>query len=78
MIQQMKKLKTAEEAKAEIRSSGLTITKWSVRNGLAPSIVADVLRGRLQGHYGEAHKAAVLLGMKKGEINEDSSELKRT
>lgn len=74
----MNGLKTAKEAKAELTKNGMTVSKWAIKNGLAPSVVYAVLKGALQGNYGEAHKAAVLLGMKKGEINEDSGELKRT
>lgn len=76
----MGKLKTAEEAKAEINKTGLTIAKWSIKNGLSPAVVYAVLKGDLQGQYGEAHRAAVLLGMKHGEIVEndsDTCELKR-
>lgn len=73
----MNGLKTAEQAKAEIEKSGMTIAKWAVKNGLAPSAVYAVLNGRLTGKYGDSHKAAVLLGMKKGSICEDETELKR-
>lgn len=73
----MKKLKTAEEAKSEIRKSGLTIAKWAVKNGLSPSAVYAVLKGKVQGNYGEVHKAAVLLGMKDGLIDSSEPELKR-
>lgn len=72
----MSNLKTAEQAKAEIEKSGLTIAKWAVKNGLAPSAVYSVLRGRLAGNYGDSHKAAVLLGMKEGEISGTEPELK--
>lgn len=73
----MGNLKTAEQAKAEIEKSGLTIAKWAVKNGVAPSAVYAVLKGRLIGNYGDSHKAAVLLGMKEGEIDGGEQELKR-
>lgn len=75
----MEKLKTAEEAKSEIRRDGLTIAKWAVKNGLSPSTVYAVLKGKVQGNYGEVHKAAVLLGMKEGRVEgrEQEPELKR-
>lgn len=73
----MEELRTAEQAKAEIEKSGITIAKWAVKNGLAPSAVYAVLNGRLSGNYGDSHKAAVLLGMKKGNISGDEPELKR-
>jgi len=75
----MSNLKTAEEAKAEIKKKGLTISKWSMMHGLPAAVVYAVLKGRLQGLYGDGHKAAVLLGMKEGEIDNDQieKELKR-
>lgn len=73
----MKKLKTADEAKAEIVKSGLTISKWAIGHGLSPSTVYGVLKGKLQGNYGEVHKAAVLLGMKEGRISDGEQELRR-
>lgn len=73
----MRKLKTAEEAKSEIKKNGMTIAKWAMKNGLPPSVVYAVLKGDLQGNYGDSHKAAVLLGMKEGEINDSEKELKR-
>lgn len=73
----MDKLKTAEEAKAEIKKTGLTIAKWAIRNGLQPSIVYAVLKGDLQGNYGDSHRAAVLLGLKAGCDEDNASVLKR-
>lgn len=73
----MKELKTAEEAKSEIKKNGLTIAKWAMKNGLPPSVVYAVLKGSLQGNYGDSHRAAVLLGMKHGEIIDSDQQLKR-
>lgn len=71
----MGNLRTAEEAKAEIKK-GLTISKWSMQNGLPAGVVYSDLKGRLQGLYGDGHKAAVLLGLKEGEIDDDQNEKK--
>ena len=38
--------------------------------GLSARTVYDVLAGRNRGSYGEAHKAAVILGLKEGEIEQ--------
>jgi gp16 family phage-associated protein len=73
----MSRLRTAEEAKAEITRNGVTVAKWAIANGISPSVVYAVLKGGLQGHYGEAHRAAVLLGMKDGVINANQNEQKR-
>lgn len=63
-----KKLKTRAEARNEIRKRGLTIKHWSEKNGLNSKVVFEVLGGRKKGLWGEAHKAAVLLGIKDGVI----------
>lgn len=72
----MSKLKTAEEAKAEITKNGMTLAKWAIKNGLSPSVVYAVLKGGLQGNYGEAHRAAVLLGMKDGVIADEDQRMR--
>ena len=72
----MEKLKTAEEAKAEIQKTGMTISKWAIKNGLQPATVYGVLRGVYKGTYGDSHKAAVLLGMKEGEITDEEQRMR--
>ncbi|ACB34532.1 hypothetical protein Lcho_2266 [Leptothrix cholodnii SP-6] len=62
------KLKTATEARAEFEHKGLSIAAWSRANGLHQSLVYEILAGRKKCHRGKSHKAAVLLGMKAGEI----------
>ncbi|MBK7352646.1 MAG: DNA-binding protein [Nitrosomonas sp.] len=64
----MGKLKTADEVKSELKKSGITVSKWAMQNNLPPSVVYGVLRGYLQGNYGDSHRAAVLLGIKDGVI----------
>ena len=59
---------TTDQAKAALQRRGVSITQWSIANNLSPGIVLHVLNGRVKGHRGEAHRAAVLLGIKEGEI----------
>ena len=61
-----KKLRTRDEAREEIRKRGMTIREWAENNGLTAPIVFEVLGGRKKGRWGQAHKAAVLLGIKDG------------
>ena len=68
MTQPGKQLRTIAEVRADFDRRGLTIREWSRRNGLCDRIVREVLRGRFQGKYGAAHKAAVLLGLKDGVV----------
>ena len=63
-----KKLISRKEAKASIRHRGLTIREWAENHKLNPKTVFEVLSGRQKGHWGEAHRAAVILGIKDGII----------
>lgn len=65
---EQKPLKTREEVLADFANKGISIRGWAITNGLEPSIVNSLLKGRLTGRIGESHKAAVKLGLKHGEI----------
>jgi gp16 family phage-associated protein len=61
-------VKTGVEVKAEFNRRGQAITAWAREHGFSPSLVFEVLRGRIKGRRGMAHEIAVLLGMKVGTI----------
>ena len=61
---------TPQEARANLRRRGQTISSWAKKHGFTSRLVFDVLNGRLQGNYGKSHRVAVLLGIKEGEISE--------
>lgn len=67
-----KKLKTPAEARHGLAASGLTIAGWAREHGLRPRHVYDVLSGRNRGAFGEAHRIAVLLGIKEGETSQEA------
>lgn len=56
--------RTREEALAWFDASGTPVTSWAQANGFAPSVVYALLAGRTKGRRGEAHRAAVALGLK--------------
>ncbi len=58
------KPRTAEQAVLWLRANGVTVSQFARANGLNRNAVQDLLRGRTQGNFGEAHSAAVALGMK--------------
>lgn len=60
--------KTPEDVKAELARKGVSISQWAAANGLNVMVVYAVLSGRRKGNRGETHRAAVLLGLKQGEI----------
>ncbi|MBI6895268.1 DNA-binding protein [Pseudomonas putida] len=61
---------TPEQARAELLRRGMSIAEFCRTNGLNKNLVSDLLNGRIKGHRGEAHRAAVLLGIKNGVIEE--------
>lgn len=60
--------KTCEQVLAEFDRKGISISKWAKEHGLPASVVYGVLKGRRKARIGVSHKAAVLLGIKHGEI----------
>ncbi len=61
-------MKTREQVKKSLRRQGIAITEWAQEHDVHPQVVRDLLTGKLQGHRGQAHRAAVLLGIKDGEL----------
>lgn len=65
------RLRTRIEARRFLEEQGITIAKFARTHGLKYHSVQTVLSGRKVGKYGDVHKAAVLLGMKRGVIVAD-------
>lgn len=70
----MQPLKTAEEVRLDFERRGINVTQWARERGLTRQAVFAVLNGKTKGRRGDAHKAAVLLGIKDGVIDEEGSE----
>ncbi len=64
----MTNLKTREEVQKEFSRLGMTVAKWSRENKVNPKGTYALLYGRNAGKRGEAHRIAVLLGLKEGVI----------
>jgi gp16 family phage-associated protein len=62
------KLKTREEVLADYSRKGISVSSWAKKHGLNPAVVHAVLKGSRQAGIGQNHKAAVLPGLKEGEI----------
>lgn len=60
---------TREEILEQFRRNGISIAGWATAHGFNTNLVFEVLAGRKKGVRGQAHKIAVLLGMKEGEIS---------
>lgn len=64
-------MKTIEEVRTEMARRGETAARWAKKHAVSAETVRGVPLGRIKGRNGEAHKIAVLLGIKEGEIVED-------
>ena len=69
-MSEKKKLRTPEDIRRELKRKGMPIAVLARKYGLSARTVYDVLAGSNRGSYGEAHKAAVILGLKEGEIEQ--------
>lgn len=61
---------TPEQARTALDRKGMSIAEFSRIHDLNKNLVSDLLNGRRKGRRGEAHRAAVLLGIKDGVIEE--------
>lgn len=64
-------LRTADQARTELKAKGISITQWAIANRFSPNLVFEVLGGRKKCVRGQAHEIAIKLGIKAGEICKD-------
>lgn len=57
--------KPGERIRAEFKRQGISVAAWAKKHNLNTQLVHRVLDGA-PGSRGESHRAAVLLGLKKG------------
>lgn len=67
---EQKQLRTREQVVADFERKGISVSSWARKNNIPRSIVYGVLNGTRKARIGLGHKAAVLLGIKDGEIVE--------
>lgn len=58
------RLRTPAQARKWLEANGINVSEWCRVRGISRYAVADLLRGKSKGYRGDAHKAAVALGMK--------------
>lgn len=61
-------IRTPAQAKAWLDEQGKSVQQFARENSVDPATTYQVLAGRKKGRRGEAHKVAVLLGIKVGII----------
>lgn len=55
---------TPKTARAWMKDRGVCVSQWCRDLSLSRNAVVDLLRGQCKGNRGEAHRAAVALGLK--------------
>ncbi len=55
---------TPATASAWVKAHGVAVAELARHNDLPRLVLVDLLRGRLRGHRGQAHRAAIVLGLK--------------
>lgn len=60
------KLLTLRQARQQLDARGESVADFARRHGIKPAAVYHVLYGIKKGRRGEAHRAAVALGVKAG------------
>lgn len=60
--------KTPEQVRAEFAAAGVSISAWAKANKFGRMTVVGLLCGHLKGLRGEAHRAAIALGLKRGRV----------
>jgi gp16 family phage-associated protein len=64
-------IRTAAQARAWLDRQGKSVQQFAREHDVDAATTYQVLSGRKKGRRGEAHKVAVLLGMKDGVISAD-------
>lgn len=59
-----------DQVKTYFEQHGINAANWARERNLAPRHLYDLLNGKTAGTRGESHRAAVLLGLKEGVIEE--------
>lgn len=69
----MPNLRTPAQAKAWLSKQGKTVKQFADENSLDQFTCYQVLAGTKKGARGEAHRAAVLLGIKEGVVPDETA-----
>ncbi|MFZ5567845.1 MAG: DNA-binding protein [Pseudomonadota bacterium] len=56
---------TPQQARHWFEAAGVSISDWAQTNGFKRDLVYSLLAGRIRGSRGDAHRAAVALGLKR-------------
>lgn len=59
-------VKTPQEVRIEIESSGVSVAEWARENKFSSGLVYQVLEGRRKCVRGQSYRIAIALGLKAG------------
>lgn len=65
-----KKLKTIDEVKRDFERRGISAANWARAHDIRPGVIYEIFSNRSACKRGEAHRAAVLLGIKDGVVEQ--------
>ena len=63
-------LRSLEDVERELDRKGISKADWAREHGIKPGVLYEIFSRRSTCRRGEAHRAAVLLGLKEGVIEE--------
>lgn len=69
-----KKLRTIDDVNAEFEARGISKADWAREHGIRPGVLYEIFSRRSACKRGETHRAAVLLGIKDGVIDDSVGE----
>ena len=64
---------THEQARARLKREGISLAYWARKHGFDPAHVYQFLSGKALGVRGRSHNIAVLLGVKRGVVNDPAA-----
>lgn len=71
-LSKAKKVRSLKEARDAFHRSGKSVKAWAQENGVSIALTYEVLAGKRKCLRGQSHKIAVKLGIKDGEIAEET------
>lgn len=63
-------LRSLEDVERDLDRKGISKADWAREHGIKPGVLYEIFSRRSSCRRGEAHRAAVLLGLKEGVIEE--------
>lgn len=67
-------LRSRDDVLEDFARKGISVRSWALKHDLTSSVVHGVLKGKRTARIGKSHEAAVLLGIKDGEIVKRNSD----